>query len=197
MPHRQGILPVVPPLSQPVHRPAPGVTDAQHPGHLVEALPGGIVPGAPQHSHLGVGPHIHNGGGPPGDAQAHKGRLQIRMGDVVGGDVPPHVVNGNQRQSQRQSRPLGEVDPHQHRPDKPRRIGDGHSVQLAFRQPRISHSPFRQPGNCLHMLPGGNLGHHPAVDGVHLNLRGHAAGQHRPPVPHHGGGGVVAGGFNG
>ena len=151
----------------------------------------------PQNGHLGVGLHVHNGGGPPGDAQADKGGLQAGVGDVVGGDVPPDVVDGDEGQVQGQRRPLGEVDPHQHRPDEAGGVGDGDGVQVTFGQPGVEDGLVRQPGNCLHMLPGGDLRHHAAVDGVHLDLGGHAAGQHRPPVPDHGGGGVVAGGLNG
>ena len=47
------------------------------------------------------------------------------------------------------------------------------------------------------MLAGGQLRYHAAIDGMHLNLGGHAARQHRPTVLDNGGGGVVTGGFNG
>ena len=52
---------VISTLSQAVHGAAARVTDIQHPGHLVKALPCCIVTGAAQHLHLGIGLHIHNG----------------------------------------------------------------------------------------------------------------------------------------
>ncbi|MPN60921.1 hypothetical protein SDC9_208654 [bioreactor metagenome] len=52
-----------------------------------------------------------------------------------------------------------------------------------------------QTGDGLHMLPGGDLGHHPAVDGVHVCLGGDTVAKYGPPIPDYGGGGLVAGGF--
>ena len=46
----QLIFGVVPPVSQAVHGGTAGIADAQHPGHLVEALPGGVVPVPPSTS---------------------------------------------------------------------------------------------------------------------------------------------------
>ena len=124
----QVIFPVVAPHCQPVHGPTAGIADAQHPGHLVKALPRRVVPGAAQDGHVRVGPHIHNGGGAAGDAQADEGGLQIRVGEIVGGDVAPHVVDGDEGQIQGHGGPLGKVHPHQHRPDEAGGIGDGHGV---------------------------------------------------------------------
>ena len=82
--------------------------------------------------------------------------------------------------------PLGEVDPHQHRADEAGGIGDRHGVQLgAAQSPAPRQEPRRATGRLtgLDMLAGGELGHHAAVDGVHLDLGGHAAGQHGPDRP--------------
>ena len=188
---------VVSSAGQAVHGAAPGVADAQHPGHLVKALPRRVVPGPPQHLHVRVGLHVHDQGGAAGDAQAHKGGLQLRVGDVICGDVPSHMVHRDQGQVQGHGRPFGEVHPHQHRPDEPRGVGHRHGIQVPLGQARLNHRLLRQAGDRLHMLPGGDLGHHAPVDGVHLDLRGDAVGQHGPPVPDHRGGGLVAGGLDG
>ena len=187
----------VAPLGQTVHGPAAGIADAQHPGHLVEALPRRVVPGGAQDLHVGVALHVHDGAGPPGDTQADEGGLQVGVGDVVGGDVPPDVVDGDQGHPQGAGRRLGEVHPHQHRPDEAGGVGDGDGVQVLPAQPGVGQGPLGQGDDGLHVLPGGDLGDHPAVEGVHLDLGGDAAGQHRPAVLHHRRRRLVAGGLDG
>ena len=188
---------VVSPLGQVVHGAAPGVPDPQHPGHLVKALPRRVVPGPAQDLHIRVGSHVHDQSSAAGDAQTYKGGLQIWMGDVVGSDVSPHMVHRDQRTVQRHGRPLGKVHPHQHRPDEPRGVGNRNGIQLSLGQARLGYRLFRQSGNRLHMLPGGDLRHHAPIDGVHLDLRCNTVGQHRPSVPDHRGSGLVTGGLDG
>ena len=57
-----------------------------------------------------------------------------------------------------------------------------------------------QVGELLHRLDvaaGGELRHHPAVEGVDVDLGTDLAGEDPPPVFRDGGGGLVAGGFDG
>ena len=122
----------VAPLGQTVHGPAAGIADAQHPGHLVEALPRRVVPGGPQDLHLRVVPDVHDEGGAPGDTQADKGGLQVRVGDVVGRDMAPDMVDRDQGHPQAIGRRLGEVHSHQQGPDEPRAVGDRHGVHVAL-----------------------------------------------------------------
>ncbi len=62
---------------------------------------------------------------------------------------------------------------------------------------RLLQRLLRQRGNDLHMLPGGDLRHHAAVEGVHIRLGGDDVGEDLPPVLHHRRGGLVAGGLKG
>ena len=188
---------VISTLSQAVHGAAAGVTDAQHPSHLVKALPCCIVTGAAQHLHLGVRLHVHNGGRAAGDAQADKRGLQIGVGEVICRNMAPHMMDWDQGQIQGHGRALGKVHSHQHRADETRRIGHSDGIQVAPGHPRLLQSLVGQTGHCLHMLAGGDLGYYAAVNGMHLDLRGHTVGQHRPPVFDNCSGGLVAGGFNG
>ena len=67
---------------------------------------------------------------PAGYHQTKKRRFQLRMSDVVGGNVPPNVVNRNQRLLSGQHQAFGKIDPHQKRSDQPWGIGDRNTVNL-------------------------------------------------------------------
>ena len=193
----QGKGPVVPSLGGPVQGTAAGVAQAHHPGDLVKALPCRVVPGAPQDGHVGVPLDIYNQRSPPGHAQADEGGLQVRVGDVVGGDVPPHMVDRDQRHPQGIGHRLGKAHPHQHRADEAGGIGHGHGVNVPPGHPGLGQGLVGQLGDHLNVLPGGDLRHHAAVKLVHLHRGGDAVGQHGAAVPHQGHGGLVTGGFHG
>ncbi len=74
---------------------AAGVGHAHGPGGLVEAFAGGVVPGAAYHPEMGVVQHLHNQAVAPRHQQTEEGRLQIGVGNVIGGDVGPQVVDGD------------------------------------------------------------------------------------------------------
>ena len=111
--------------------------------------------------------------------------------------MAPDVVHRDQGNPQGVGGGLGEADPHQHRADEARGIRHRHGVDVLPGQARIPQSLIRQTGNGLHMLAGGDLRHHAAVQGVHVRLGQDGVRQHRPPVPHHRRGSLVAGGFKG
>ena len=194
---RQGILAAGGLLGQSVHGLAAGVGKAQHTGCLVEALAGSVIPCGSQDRHVRIVPDIHDEGVAAGDGQRQKGRLQLREGQIVGGDVATDVVDRDQRHVQRIGHGLGEADPHQHGADETGGIGDGHGVHVALGEPGIGQRLIRQTGNGLHVLAGGDLRHYAAVESVHIRLREDGVGEDRASVPHHGHGGLVAGGFKG
>ena len=193
----QGKGPVVPSLGGPVQGTAAGVAQAHHPGDLVKALPCRVVPGAPQDGHVGVPLDIYNQRSPPGHAQADEGGLQVRVGDVVGGDVPPHMVDRDQRHPQGIGHRLGKAHPHQHRANEPRGIGDGNAVHILPLQPRPDQGLVRQAVNGLDVLTGRNFRHHAPVNPVQIHLGGDAVCENPPSVLHQGHSGLVAGGFHG
>ena len=111
--------------------------------------------------------------------------------------MAPDVMHGNQRYPQTVGHALGKTHRHQHGADKAGGVGHRHGVDVLFRKPRMGKSLIREARNGLHMLAGGDLRHHAAVEGVHIRLRKNGVGQHSPAVPHHRHGGLVAGGFKG
>ena len=191
-----GISGLVAGLGHAVQGCAAGIGHTQHTGHLVKALPRRVIPGGAQNVKHGIILHVHNQAVAAGDHQAQKGRLQIGTGQIVCGNVSPDVVNRDQRHIQGQSRRLGKVDSHQHRPDQARRVGHSHGVQIASAQAGGFQSLIRQAVDGLDMLPGGNFRHHTAIELVQLHLRRDAVGQHPAPVLHNGHGRFVTGGFH-
>ena len=182
-------------LRQLVHRSAAGIGQSQHAGGLVEALPRRVVPCGAQHRHVRVIPHVHDQGVAAGDGQRHEGRLQLRERQIVGGDVSPYMVDGDQRHAQRVGGGFGKGHPHQHRADETGGIRHRHGVHILFGQPRVGKRLVRQGGDGLHVLAGGDLRHHAAVQGVHIRLRQNSIGQYLPSVPHHRHRRLVTGGF--
>ena len=191
----QVVLSTLRPLCQLIHRPAAGIGQPQHPGGLVEALPRRVVPGRAQDGHIRVIRHVHDQRVTAGDGQGHKGRLQLRKRQIVCGDMTADVVHRDQRHAQSVGGGLGKADAHQYRADKPRRIGDGHRVDVRLRQPRVGERLVRQGGDGLHVLAGGHLRHHAAVQRVHICLGQYGVGQHLPSVPYYRHRRLVAGGL--
>ena len=194
---RQGVHPARGLPGQGVHGGAAGIGQAQHPGRLVEALPCCVIPGGAQNLHIRVVPDVHDHCVASGDGQGQEGRLQFRKGQVIGGDVAPDVVHRDQGHPQGKGHRLGEAEAHQHRADEPRGIGHCHRVDVGLLTARLPQSLVRQGGNGLHMLAGGDLRHHAAVQGVEVRLGGDGIGQDRAPVLHHGHRCLVAGGLKG
>ena len=107
------------------------------------------------------------------------------------------MVHRDQGHPQAVGHGLGEAESHQHGPDEPRGIGDGHGVNVLPGAVGVRQGLFRQGRNHFNMLAGGQLRYHAAVQGVEVCLRGNGIGQHPPSVLHHCHGGLVAGGFKG
>ena len=112
-----------------------------------------------------------------------------------GGSSAPEVVDRDQGLAQGVGRRLGEVHRHQQGPDEPRPIGHRHGVDVRFRHAGIGQGLLRQARDGLHVLAGGDLRHHAAVDGVHVRLGQYGVAENFPPVPDHRRGGLVAGGL--
>ena len=193
----QGIPPLPPRPGFLVQSGPAGIGHSQDPGYLVKALPGGVVQGGTQNLHVRIVPDMNQHGVPAGDHQAEEGGLQLRVGQVVGGDVAPDVVHWNQGHIQGQGSSLGKVHPHQHRANEPRGIGDGNAVHILPLQPRPDQSLVRQAVNGLDVLTGRNFRHHAPVNPVQIHLGGDAVCENPPSVLHQGHSSLVAGGFHG
>ena len=107
---------------------------------------------------------------PSGDDEAKKRRLQIGIRQIIGRDMPPDMVNRNERHAEAVRRRLREIHTHQHRADQPRRIGHGDSVDLLPRYGRAGKRLVCQRVNCFNMLTRGQLRHNAAVKPVQRDL---------------------------
>ena len=111
--------------------------------------------------------------------------------------MAPEVVDGDQGLPKGQGGAFGEVHGHQEGSDETGTVSHGDGVDLLPGDPRLRQSPVRQGGDGLHMLPGGDFGDNAAVEGVDVHLGQDGVAADDAPVLHHGGGGLVTGGFKG
>ena len=111
--------------------------------------------------------------------------------------MAPDVVHRDQGHPQGVGHGFGEAQAHQHRADEARGIGHRHRVDILAGAARLPESLLRQGGDGLHVLAGGDLRHHAAVEGVEVRLGGDGVGEDGAAILHHGHGRLVAGGFKG
>ena len=128
--------------------------------------------------------------------QAQKGRLKLRISQIIGRDVSPDMVHRNEGLIERQGSCLGKVDTHQHCANKTRSIGHRYGIDILSGQPRLHQRLVCQGVDGFHVLAGCNFRHNAAVNAVQLHLRCDAICQHLPSVPDDGNSGFVAGGFH-
>ena len=128
--------------------------------------------------------------------QTEERGLEFRVGQVEGGDVPPQVVDRHQRLAGRVGQPLGKVDPHQHRPDQAGGKGDGYRVHLVDGAAGVGQGLAHRGADVLAVAAAGDLGHHPAVEGLLLDAGGDDVAVQDAPVLDQGGRRLVTGGFD-
>ena len=83
-------------LRQCVNARTTGVRKPQHTSCLVEGFASRIIKGLPKQGIYPVILHPYQMAMPAGYHQAHKGGLQVRMGQIIGGHVTFNVIHRNQ-----------------------------------------------------------------------------------------------------
>ena len=194
--HRQTVGLGVAGLGGVGHAGPAGVGEAQRPGHLVKGLARRIIDGVAEDVVVGVVLHFHDVTVAAGGHKAEEGGLQLRVGQVEGGDVAPQMVHGHQRLVCRIGQPLGEVHPHQNGPDEAGRKGHGHGIHVVDGLARIQQGLFHGGADELAVAAAGDLRHDAAVQRLFLYAGGDDVAQQLPSVLHKGCGGLVAGGFD-
>ena len=179
-----------------IQRHAAGIRQPHRAGGFIKGLTGGVVGGAAEDGVVAVIPHQHDMAVPSTDDQRQKGRLQLRVGQIVGRHMPPDMVHRDQRLGGGQRQSLGKVDPHQHRADQAGGGGNGHGVGLPDRKTRLLQRSSSHAADGFGMAAGGDLRHHPAVQLVFLHLGMDHRGQNPSAVLYDSGGGLITAGFN-
>ena len=167
---RHGIFCFVAGLRRFVKRRAAGIRHTDHAGDLVKALPCRVVARCAHDAELCVILHVNNQRMPSGDDEAKKRRLQIGIRQIIGRDMPPDMVNRNERHAEAVRRRLRKIYAHQHRTDQPRRIGHSDGVDLLPRHGGARERLICQRVNCLNMFARGQLRHNAAVKPVQCDL---------------------------
>ena len=179
-----------------VQRDAAGIRHTHRTGGLVKALAGRVVPRAAEHGEIGIVVHLHEVAVSAGHDEAQKRRGQLRVRQIVSGNVSPQVVHRDQRKPGRHRQSLGEVDADQQRADQPRCRRDRDPVEVGKRHAGVRQRLVHHPRDRLRVAAARDLRHHAAVELMFLHLRRDHVAAHGAAVGHHRGGGLVTGGFN-
>ena len=147
-----------------------GIRHTDHAGDLVKALPCRVVACRAHDVKFCVILHVDDQRMSAGDDKAQKRRLQIGIRQIIGRDMPPDMVNRNERHAEAVRRCFREIHTHQHRADQPRRIRHGNRVDLLPRYGRAGKRLVCQRVNCFNMLARGKLRHNAAVKPVQCDL---------------------------
>ena len=172
------------------------ITQANGAGHFVEGFACRVVAGPSENLVFSIIPYHHQMGVTAGYHQTHKGRFQIRIFDIIGGNVAFDMVYAHQRQLFRIADGFRLGHAHQQRAHQPRAIGDADGVQIVQSHICRSQCFFNDLIDALDMLPGRDFRNHAAIEGMQINLGGNHIGEHFPAIFHHGCRGLVAGALN-
>ena len=183
-------------LGQGRHRGAAGIAEVQHLGGLVEGLAHGVVEGVAQHPVAADAGDLHQHRVPAGDQQGDEGkggRIGLEHGRQ---QMAFHVVHRHRRHAKTEGQAAADGRPHQQRADEAGAGGVGHAFDIAQRQAGAGeHLPHQRQG-LAHVIPRGQLRHHPAELGVQGHLAVEGVGQQAPIAVVEGDAGLVAGGLD-
>ena len=80
-------------LRQRIHRCAAWIGQTQHPGRLIKHPPARVIPRGADDFQIRIIFYVHNQSIAAGNGQSQKRRLQFRKGDIIGSNMPPHMVH--------------------------------------------------------------------------------------------------------
>ena len=172
------------------------VTEAEEAGHLVERLAGCIVDGAADEPVLAVVAHLDDHRVPARHQQHHQRELQRRVFEERRVEVRLVMVHADERHVPRQRQRLGRRHTHQQRPDQPRAHGARHGVDAPLVDSCLDDGAGDDGVQHVEVGATGDLGHHPAVLGVQVDLGAHHARHHIGAAHHQRCGGLVAAGLD-
>ncbi len=113
-----------------------------------------------------------------------------------GVDVAFEVVDGDERLAEREGQGLGVGDADEQSAGEAGAFGDGDGVEVVHGDAGFGDGFAHDGDDVAQVLARGEFGHHAAVDGVHLHLRGDDVREHLGAGAHDGGCGLVAGAFD-
>ena len=172
------------------------IAQANGAGHFIKGLSGRVVTGPSQNLVFSIIPHNDQMGMSAGYHQAHKGRLQIKIFDIIGGNVAFNVVYAHQGQLFRVADSLGLGHSHQKRTYQTRAVGDADSVQIVQGHICCSQGFLNNLIDALNVLAGRDFRNYTAVESMQINLGGNNVGEHFPAIFYHGSRCLVAGALN-
>ena len=112
-------------------------------------------------------------------------------------DVAFQMVDGDERQAVGEGQSLGVGDAHQKRSGETGAAGDGDGVEIGEGDVGLGECGADHGNNGAEMLAASQLGNDASIAGVGGDLRGNDGAERARAALDHGGGGLVAGGFDG
>ena len=131
----ENIFAVVSALRKYVNGLSSGIGQTEDSSCFVKALPCRIVARLAEDLHVRIVLHINKERVSARNGKAEKRRLKLRVGKIVGCNMPSNMMDRNQRNPKRHGGRLGKVDAHQNGADQPRCIGNRDSVDISPRDP--------------------------------------------------------------
>ena len=174
-----------------------GIRQTHGPRGFVQRFAGGVVARLAENFKVAIILYQRQMRVAAADNQTQKRRLQIRVTQIVRRDMAAQMMHGHKRQICRIGEAFGVVDADEQRADQPGRIGHGNGVDAAQCQSGVGKRLTDHAGHRFRVAARGDFGHHAAIELMFLHLRGDHIRQRPAAVFHNGGGGFVAGGFNG
>ena len=172
------------------------VAQADLTGNLVKSLAGRVVLGPSQDLVLSVISDQHQMGVASRNNQTGKGRLQGRLGNIVGTDVSLYMMDSDQRDPCRKAQSLGGRDADEQGAHQTGTVGHGDGIHFLQLSAGLLQGLADDLRHALGVLSGGDLGHHAAVERVDVDLGGDHVGEDLPAVHNDRSRRLITAGFN-
>jgi len=175
------------------------VAQSEEPRDLVEGLARGVIPRLTDEARVQPVPDEEQVRVAARDDQGHEGRLgtvsRAIAGEPAAEGVGVDVVHADDGQAPRPRIGLGGHEAHHQGADEPRAAGHGDAIEGGAIHPGVIESLGDDRVDQLEMPPGGDLGHHPTIARVEIDLAADDAGEDAVAVLNDGCRRLVAGGL--
>ena len=146
------------------------IAQAQELGGLVESFARSVIHGLTQQLVVANTFNAHQLRVATRNKQRDEGELRWVVGQEGRQQMAFQVMNAERRARQRSGQRHGHTGPHQQRTSQTRAARVGHQVDVGLAALRLIKNLLGQGQNAADVVARSQLGHHPAIGRVHVNL---------------------------